>query len=291
MLLIADGGSTKTNWCIIENSGQQTFFDSEGYNPYFVDDAYIIKSLNKVWLSTIKKLNISEIYFYGAGVQNEDKANVIKEALKVLFPNSTSFVGHDLLASARALLGSRPGFAAILGTGTNSCIYDGTKIIRHVDSGAHILGDEGSGFYMGKRLLIDYMRGNMPKEISDNFKEAYQLTTDDIHEAVYSKPLANRYCAGFSKFINEENLKDDYLYNLVKISFHDFFKNIVSVYPSYKDYSFNCIGSVGYNFRSILTEVASEWGMETGKIIKSPLLDLVEYHTGATNIMNDDLIA
>ena len=279
MLFSADGGSTKTNWCIIESSGKQVFFDSEGYNPYFVDSDYIVQSLRKIVGTTANRMKISKVYFYGAGVQNEEKAVIIKQALKVVFPNSTSYVGHDLLASARALLGSNAGFSAILGTGTNTCLYDGSKITHHVDSGAHILGDEGSGFYMGKKLLIDYIRGHMPQTIAESFKAAYQLTTDDIHEAVYSKPLANRYCAGFSKFITESNLKSDYIYDLVKSSFEDFFKKIVSKYPSYQDYTFNCIGSVGYNFRDILTIVATEWGMETGKIIKSPLINLIEFHT------------
>lgn len=289
MLLIADGGSTKTSWCVIDNFGTKTFFDSEGYNPYFVDSEYIIKSLTKILPTELQKFNVSKIYFYGAGVQNEDKAVVIKTALKTIFTNSVIFVGHDLLASARALLGMEAGFAAILGTGTNSCLYNGSKITHHVDSGAHILGDEGSGFYMGKKLLIDYMRGHMPVEISHDFRDKYQLSADDIHEAVYSTPLANRYCAGFSKFITESNLSNPYIRDIVTSSFDDFFKKIVSKYPDYKMYTFNCIGSVGYNFREILIEVAEKWGMQTGKIIKSPLPDLVKYHILTNGTVKDNL--
>jgi len=289
MLLIADGGSTKTSWCVIDSVEQRSYFETEGYNPYFVNSEYITTSLTSKLPGNLQRSDIKNIHFYGAGVQNEDKAGVIKEALITIFPNSVIFVGHDLLASARALLGGKSGFAAILGTGTNSCLYDGEDITFHVDSGAHILGDEGSGFYMGKKLLIDYMRGHMPVDISASFKDAYQLTADDIHEAVYSKPLANRYCAGFSKFISEANLDNAYIRDVVKSSFDDFFKKIVSKYPNYQEHTFNCIGSVGYNFREILTEVATEWGMSTGKIIKSPLPDLVEYHTLIGKTSKNDL--
>ena len=289
MLLIADGGSTKTSWCVIDRVGHKSYFETEGYNPYFVNSEYITTSLTNKLPADLKRSDITNIYFYGAGVQNEDKALVIKNALKIVFPNSVSFVGHDLLASARALLGTNSGFAAILGTGTNSCLYNGKEITNHVDSGAHILGDEGSGFYMGKKLLIDYIRGHMPLEISASFKEAYQLTADDIHEAVYSKPLANRYCAGFSKFINEANLHNPYIRDIVKSSFDDFFRKIVSKYPRFQEHTFNCIGSVGFNFREILIEVATEWGMGTGKIIKSPLPDLVDYHILISETSENDL--
>ncbi|MEJ6979696.1 N-acetylglucosamine kinase [Pedobacter sp. P351] len=278
MILIADGGSTKTSWCVIDSVQERSYFETEGYNPYFVSSEYIIASLTRKLPAGLNPSDIRGIYFYGAGVQNESKAKVIKDALGDIFLNSVVFVGHDLLASARALLGVNSGFAAILGTGTNSCLYNGKNITHHIDSGAHILGDEGSGFYIGKKLLIDYIRGQMPVEISASFKEIYQLTVDDIHEAVYSKPLANRYCAGFSRFINDANLSNTYVRDVVKSSFDDFFRKIVSRYPKYEDYTFNCVGSVGYSFSGILTEVAKEWGMEVGKIIKTPLPDLVNYH-------------
>jgi len=278
MLLIADGGSTKTNWCVIDSKGQRSYFNSEGYNPYFVDSDYIVASLSKVLPGNLNKEAVGSIYFYGAGIQNREKASVLVDAFKVIFPNSLAWVEHDLLASARALLGFEAGFAAILGTGTNSCLYNGTEIIHHIDSGAHVLGDEGSGFYIGKRLLIDYLRGAMPEELHKSFKAEYNLTSDEVHEAVYSKPLANRYCAGFSRFIADNYNDFEYSRNLLKAAFNDLFKNIISLYPDYQQYKFNCIGSVGHHFQDILKEVATEWGMEIGKILQAPLDGLVEYH-------------
>ena len=278
MIIIADGGSTKTNWCLLNDENKKAYFNTEGYNPYFVTTEYVADSLKKNLPKDLQFDKISEVNFYGAGVHNDEKANQLKEAIKTVFTSSKVFVGHDLLAAARALLGDKPGFAAILGTGTNTCIYDGKEITHQIDSGAYILGDEGSGSYIGKKLLIDYLRGYMPESVSKNFYETYKLSHDDIEENVYSKPLANRFCASFAKFAYEETSDRQYTRGLVKSAFSDFFKNLVSHYPNYKNYSFNCIGSVGYSFRDILEEVANEYGMQMGKLLRSPIDDLVLYH-------------
>ena len=278
MIIIADGGSTKTNWCLLNDEGQKVYFNTEGYNPYFVDGEYVIDSLKKNLPEDLQYDKITEVNFYGAGVHNEEKANELKEAFQVVFHSSKIFVGHDLLAAARALLGKSKGFAAILGTGTNTCIYDGDDVSYQIDSGAYILGDEGSGCYIGKKLLLDYLRNFMPEAVRANFWETYKLTPDDIQENVYSKPLANRFCAQFSKFVYDNTANIEYTHNLVKSSFNDFFKNLVSHYPNYQDYELNCIGSVAYNFRNVLEEVATEWNMKLGKLVRSPIDDLVKFH-------------
>ena len=278
MIIIADGGSTKTNWCLLNDEGQKVYFNTEGYNPYFVDGEYVIDSLKKNLPEDLQYDKITEVNFYGAGVHNEEKANELKEAFQVVFHSSKIFVGHDLLAAARALLGKSKGFAAILGTGTNTCIYDGDDVSYQIDSGAYILGDEGSGCYIGKKLLLDYLRNYMPEAVRANFWETYKLTPDDIQENVYSKPLANRFCAQFSKFVYDNTANIEYTHNLVKSSFNDFFKNLVSHYPNYQDYEINCIGSVAYNFRNVLEEVATEWNMKLGKLVRSPIDDLVKFH-------------
>lgn len=278
MIIIADGGSTKTNWCLINETGQKIYFNTEGYNPFFVNTEYIINSLKKNLPEDIETGKVKEVNYYGAGVHNEEKADIIEKALIRVFTNAKVYVGHDLLAAARALLGTSPGFAAILGTGTNTCIYDGKEVVFNIDSLAHILGDEGSGCYIGKKLLGDYCRGYMPETVRENFWNTYKLTVDDIMDNVYTKPLANRFCASFSKFVYDNMVNIEYSRNLVKSSFTDFFKNLVSHYPDYKNYSFNCIGSVGYNFRNVLEEVAVEYGMKVGKIIRSPIDDLVKFH-------------
>ena len=278
MIIIADGGSTKTNWCLIDDSGKKIYYNTEGYNPYFVSTEYIVSSLKKGLPVDLPFDQITEVNYYGAGVHNDEKAKIVEDAIQAFFKNAKVCIGHDLLAAARALLGTSVGFAAILGTGTNSCIYDGKDIGFKIDSAAYILGDEGSGSYIGKKLLTDYIRGYMPEEVRETFWETYKITPDEVMDEVYTKPLANRFCASFSKFVYDNNVNLEYSRNIVKTSFVDFFTNLVSQYPNYKDYSFNCIGSVGYNFRNVLEETAEEFGMKVGRIIRSPIEDLVKYH-------------
>jgi N-acetylglucosamine kinase-like BadF-type ATPase len=269
MIIIADGGSTKTNWCLLNEDGKKVYFNTEGYNPYFSSIEYIVNSLNENLPTDLEKDKITEVNYYGAGCSTAEKRKQVEDAMSQVFTKAKINIGHDLLAAARALLGRTAGFAAILGTGTNTCIYDGKDIVNNIDSGAYILGDEGSGCYIGKKLLTDYIRGYMPEAVRALFWETFQLTPDDVNEQVYTKPLANRFCASFSKFVYDNN---------VKTSFEDFFKNLVTHYPDYQKYTFNCIGSVGYNFRNVLEEVATENGMVVGNIIRSPIDSLVKFH-------------
>ena len=278
MILIADGGSTKASWCMIDDQGVTSNFDTEGYNPHFVDAEYIIQSIHANFPARIEKNRIREIYFYGAGCM-AGKSVIVEHALNAVFPQAKTEVSMDLLAASRALLGRTSGFAAILGTGTNTCLYDGRSMIQNIDSLGFLLGDEGSGGAIGKRLLSDYMRDYLPDNLTKDFFNSYRLTFDDIMHEVYTQPMANRYCAGFCKFIIQ-HMDEDYMQQLVRLSFRDFFSNLVSRYPKYQSYSFNCVGSIGYGFRLILTGVANDFGMTVGNIIQSPMEGLVRYHAG-----------
>lgn len=278
MIIIADGGSTKTNWCLVTEEGKKVYFNTEGYNPYFSSTAYIVQSLMENLPTDLEKNEITEVNYYGAGCSTDDMRNIVAEAMKAVFTRARVYIGHDLLAAARALLGTNEGFAAILGTGTNTCIYNGKEVTHNIDSGAYILGDEGSGCYIGKKLLVDYLRGYMPEPVRKLFWETYKLTPDDVNEQVYTQPRANRFCASFSKFVYDNPVNIEYSRNIVRTSFEDFFRNLVRHYPDYQRYTFNCIGSVGYNFRNVLEEVVTENGMVIGNIIRSPIDNLVKYH-------------
>lgn len=278
MIIIADGGSTKTNWCLLDDNHKKIYFNTEGYNPYFVDSDYIVNSLKKGLPNDLPLDKIQEVNYYGAGVHNDEKAKIVADAFRELFPNAKIEIGHDLLAAARALLGKEAGFAAILGTGTNTCIYDGDKITHNINSAAYILGDEGSGSYIGKKLLTDFVRSLMPEDVAKAFYDTYKLSEDEIMDNVYTKPLANRFCASFSKFVYDNNVNIEYTRKIVDDSFEAFFSNLVSKYPNYKEYTFNCIGSVGYNFRNVLEDKANQYGMQVGKILRSPIDDLVQFH-------------
>ena len=278
MILIADGGSTKCSWCQLDDARNRVYFNTEGYNPDFIDTAAIVASLNQNLPSTLPHEEVTDVHFYGAGVSSAQKAEVIAAALRQVFPKAKAHVTEDLLAAARALLGHKPGFAAILGTGTNSCLYDGEKIIYNVDSLGYFLGDEGSGSHFGKRLLRDYLRGLLPDGLQEIFKETYSLgSRNDILDRLYNQPLPNRYLANFAKFAYDHN-NVSYCREIVLEGFETFFQNLVLHYPRFQEYTFNCVGSVGYNFRDVLTQVAKNHDMEVGKIIRSPIDDLVAFH-------------
>jgi glucosamine kinase len=276
MILIADSGSTKTNWCLVDATNNSISFHTEGYNPYFVDTSYISNSLHAHLPGAMQTEAVKEIHFYGAGCAS-GKDDIIQAALQAVFSNAQIHIAMDLLAAARALLGSTPGFAAILGTGTNTCLYDGQTIVQNIDSLGFVMGDEGSGAAIGKKLLADYMRGYMPSSIQKLFWEAYQLGPTELMHTIYALPLANRYCAGFCNFISD-HIQNEYLRGLVKTCFKEFFTNLVSKYPGYAAYTFNSVGSIAYHFKTILEEVSRDYGMRTGHIILSPMHGLVEYH-------------
>jgi hypothetical protein len=279
MILIADSGSTNANWCLIRRNNDKEYFKTEGYNPHFVDKDYIIESLHKSLPGYIEFNQVAEVDFYGSGCM-AGKSVVVKTALSEIFKKAKVNVDLDLLAAARALLGRECGFAAILGTGTNTCIYDGKEITHNIDSLGYMLGDEGSGSYIGKKLLQDYLRGYMPDIVSIKFGNAIGLSFDEIFDRVYAQPLPNRFCAGFAEFAGE-NIIIPYLHNLVKETFSDFFTHLVGHYPDYQKYTFNCLGSVGFYFKDILKDVAADFGMEIGKIIRSSMEGLVKYHSFA----------
>lgn len=276
MILIADGGSTKANWCLICPGKEVLYFNTEGYNPYYVDSAYIRQSLHNTLPAVVPRTEITEVHFYGAGCEPSTEA-VIIQALNGLFENAVISVGSDQLAAAKALLGNDPGFAAILGTGTNTCLYDGEVITHSIDPLGYMMGDEGSGSYIGKKLLIAYCREYLPLPVRQQFFATYGLTKEDIMERIYKGQLANRFCAGFSKFV-KQHLDDDFVYQLTSEAFHDFFRSLVCHYPDYTRYTLNCVGSIAFHFEDILKETAAHYGMVTGKIIQDPIQGLAHYY-------------
>lgn len=284
MILIADGGSTKTSWVLLDPEGAQLPFETEGYHPFFVGSDYIRASLTAKLPGTVKEKarSVNRIYFYsaGGGYSTETDDILIKGMLS-LFPEAQITIESDLLAAARSLLGDQEGFAAILGTGANSCIYNGTEIVANVESLGFLLGDEGSGSFIGKKLVGDYIRDVMPHKVRDAFFQTYQLTGMDLLNKVYEHPVANRYCASFAKFVGDHLPEDLYYEQLVMSAFRDFFRNIVSCYPNYRQHRFNCVGSIAFHFRELLERVILEQEMTPGVIEKDPMKGLVAYHAAS----------
>ncbi len=304
MKLIADSGSTKTDWTAIgsdtgcaDSSRKTVKFHTAGYNPNYMSSSEILDDLSASIPASLDPKNVEEVCFYGAGISDATSA-VLLAALHGAFPNAIRMtVESDLLGSARALLGNSPGFAAILGTGMNSCLYDGTKIIRNVASLGFFLGDEGSAGHIGKSLLRDYLRGSIPDEVHGAVAALLgNKPNSQIIAELYSSPKPNTYCASLCEWISvtalpQEN-KDknsapaansaaaaEYCHGLIADSFRAFFENVVSLYPDYQKYSLNCIGSVAFHCRPILEELAREYGMELGKILRPPMDGLIEYHS------------
>lgn len=279
MILIADGGSTKTSWCLINAAGRKIHFNTEGYNPYFAKQDYIENSLRNSLPNYLDAPQIKEVYYYGAGCSTDKNKKTVANAMQKVFENAQICIEHDLLAACRSLLRNQPGFVAILGTGTNTCLYNGEKITLNIDSLGYFLGDEGSGSNIGKRLLADYMKGFMPSGLSKSFYNIYELTNEDIFDHIYNKPLPNRFCASFSKFLYDfKSIYPDYAADVVDTAFTAFFEKLVIHYPDYKKHLLNCIGSVGYSFRDRLSIVADKYEMGVGIITRSPIDDLVAYH-------------
>lgn len=276
MILIADSGSTKTTWSFFDRKGNRKDFITEGYNPYYLEANYIISSIRKSLGENIFFHEILHIYFYGAGCE-DSKKDIILISLQTLFKNAKIEVDSDMMAASKALLGNGTGLACILGTGTNSCLVSNGKIVHQVESLGFLLGDEGSGAYLGRKLLSLYARKALPERIMNCFYEDYGILPNEILSHFYDAKLQNRFAAGFSPFL-KNNISDLLIQSLVREGLVDFFENIISKYPNFKIYELNCVGSIGFVFKDILSSVAEDFGMVLGKIYQSPMDSLCNYH-------------
>lgn len=275
--LIADLGSTKAGWHF--QSGEKVVsFQTGGFNPYFFTSTRLSKTLSHDIIPHLEGEIPEQVFFYGAGCAAEDRKAIVRDAFKSLFQKSNIEVSDDLLGAARGLLQKNSGFISILGTGMNNGLYDGEKITDQVDSLGFILGDEGSGTSIGKRILKAFLRKEFPPELRSEFEAAYKMSRDDIVLSIYSGTEVNRFIAGFTRFAVQRQT-NSFIHELIKNSFIEFFEKIVTKLPSYHEYSFNCIGSVGFHFSTILSEVSSQFEMKTGSILQSPLEGLVKFHS------------
>lgn len=280
MILIADSGATKTEWaCISRDGATRIGFFSQGYNPNYITGTQIVADIRANLPDGLSPDLVDEIYFYGAGVTELQYPFMEKTLREVFTKASQVFIAMDTLASCRALLQREPGFAAILGTGANSCLYDGCNEGLNVDSCGFILGDEGSGGYLGKRMITDYIRHNMPDRVYKLVGKELGRTNDELIDVIYTKPFPNRFCAQYARFICEHLDFDPYFPALVTDAFRKFFERIVTHYPDYQKYTFNSVGSVGYYFKPLLQSVVEEFGMKMGTVLKAPMEGLIKYHT------------
>ncbi len=279
MILIADSGSTKTDWRLIDDNKKIYQFRTGGMNPYFMSSEGITEIIRRELLPEMNSGEIKEIYFYGAGCSSEEKCNVVANGIHALFSTAAIEIHHDMLAACRAHCGREKGIVAILGTGSNSCLYDGEKIVSQVPSLGFILGDEGSGTHIGKKLLRALFYGELSDDLVKKFEERFHLSKDDVLENVYKKPLPNQFLASFMHFVFQ-NRSEIIFSKMVHESFAEFFNRHICKYNDYGAYQFHCTGSVGFYFTDLLRQVAAEKGVSIGKITESPIAGLTLYHLG-----------
>jgi len=275
MILIADSGSTKTTWVLIDKaSGGLLTCKTQGINPFYQNSDNIYNTIETEFSLDITK--IEEVSFYGAGCANSQKNAIVKEALEKYFQVEKISVASDLLGAARSLCLRSEGIAAILGTGSNSCLYNGEEILKNVSPLGFVLGDEGSGAVLGKKLLSDVLKNQLPERIINDFFEMFGQTAAEILENVYRKPFPNRYLASFTIFLSKY-IEEEPLHNLVRKSFIEFFERNIKQYES-NIKTINFTGSIAWHFRDILNLAAKDCGYQLGKVVKDPMEGLVEYH-------------
>ncbi|MDR2145592.1 MAG: ATPase [Tannerella sp.] len=276
MILLADGGSTKVDWRVVENGKEIKQVFTKGANPFFRTREDISEELKAALYPEIKEFTFNSVHFFGAGCANPEKNDVVRKAIADHIQTSEIEVDTDMLGAARGLCGHEKGIACIIGTGSNSCYYDGNRMVENVSPLGYILGDEGSGAVLGRLFVGSLLKNQLTKGLKEQFLQEYGLTPADIIEKVYRQPLVNRFLAGFAPFIRK-NIVDKSVENIVYHSFIDFYKRNAMQY----DFNQNIIhftGSVAYHFQDILRRAGEDLGLKIGKIDPSPMEGLIRFY-------------
>lgn len=274
--LIIDSGGTKAEWVFLDNNGKKASGSTPGIHPFFLTENELSEQLEKV-VTSLPSGEVHRIFHYGTGTNSIENCARLQRAYQHVFPEAEIEINTDLLAVARALCGQQNGIAVIMGTGSNAGLYDGTALIKTTGGLGYALGDEGSGAYMGKQLLNYFLNGLLPTDLSHSLREEYELTRESIVESVYRKPFPNRYLASMAPFLSN-HLTDPFIWELVLDAFRAFFQMNVQPLQGSDTYPLYFVGSVAFHFSKPLYEIADEFGMDIGKIAKTPIEGLINYH-------------
>jgi len=275
MILITDSGATKADWCVSAQGKQLQRIVTKGLNPYFTQEDEIEREIKSSLLPELQCEKIDAVYFYGSGCTPE-KIPTMQNVLSKCFDTKNIEINSDMLGAARGLCGRNPGIVSILGTGSNSCFYDGKEIVSNVSPLGYILGDEGSGAVLGKLLVGDLLKNQLPQELKEKFLLEFDLTPAKIIERVYRQPFPNRFLASFSPFILK-NIEEPALKSLVFNSFMSFLVRNVMQYD-FKQYPVHFTGSIAFYFRVILEEAVLAAGMKLGNVVRNPVEVLAGFH-------------
>ena len=276
LTLITDAGSTKTEWVVVEKGKVVNRLITSGFNPNYAGYEKLLDILNKE-LDGLPA--VDAVYYYGSGCGSEIRQNEVRQYLKVRFEKAQEIVvTHDLMAAAHALLGHEPGIACILGTGANSCLYDGLQITDRAVSLGYLVGDEGSGCYIGRKLARAYFYDLMPLELKLEFEKDYQLNIKDFIDNVYHRPESSKYLAGFTAFAGEHQ-SNPFIQQLVKSCFKEFIEAFVLRYKDCRNYRVCFVGSVAFYFQYLVHDCLAEEGLTMGKVMRSPMEGLIQLYS------------
>lgn len=274
--IIADSSSTRTEWAMVDGDTLIERATTTGLNPYFQSRREISHVIRLELPERFFRRRWNHVYFYGAGCNSEQKNKIVEMSVVAQFKTPVT-VCSNLLGAARSLLGDQAGLACILGTGSNSCLYDGREIVKTVSPLGFILGDEGSNAYMGKRMVADILRGIAPARLADYFFKRFNLTPEEVMDSIYSRPLPSSTLAGYSAIL-ADNLDLPYVESLIYNSFTDFFERNIAFYD-YRRSPISFVGSTAMNYKHILTRAASDFGASVGTVCASSLPGLIQYHS------------
>lgn len=276
-ILLADSGATKCEWCLVLPKKKPKVFFTQGISPYFQNTAQIESIIRNELLPSLKKQEIDEVYYYGTGCASPANAKLVEKAIVNVYPKAKIEVTHDLMGAARALCGLEKGIACILGTGSNSCYYDGKKIAKNSPGLGYVLGDEGSGAYLGKKVIQYYLYNTFDEDLRYKFDLKYHTNKIEILEQVYKQPLPNRYLASFALFLTE-NRGHYMIENIIEDGLNDFFFTHLCKFGESWKYPINFVGGVAFGFKDKIIELCDSYEFEFGQVLKNPMEGLIQFH-------------
>lgn len=276
MILVTDSGSTKADWIVVDDKAPMQKFSTAGFNPYFHDEVFIVNELKlNSGLSGLSE-KVSAVHFFGAGCSSPERNEIVRNALSKYFVNAKIYVDSDMVGAVLATCGNDPGIVGILGTGSNSCYYDGKTIHKNNFGLGFIMGDEGGGSYFGKKLITHYLYGIMPENIRSKFNQQFEMNKEIMIANVYNNPKANVWLASFAKFF-VDNREEEWVRKIVGKGIEEFFDLYICGYPEYKNVEVHFVGSMAYYFDELIREIAKHKEVRVKKIIRHPINHLAEY--------------
>jgi len=287
LIIVADSGSSKTDWVVIDENGRQIDkIRTIGFNPYFQTTEQIFKETQKGFNHLAAQLNaVAEVHFYGAGCSSPEKNQIVSDALQPIFTHAKINICHDLEAAAVATLGDNSGIACIIGTGSNSCVWENNQVIDNIPSHGYIFGDEASGSYLGIALLKRYLSGQLDQELITSFDQTFGFSIEQILNATYREPSPNVFLAQFATFYSQHP-ENETLQKIIYDGFSRFFEVRVLPYPNYENLNLGFVGSIAYYFQPILQRVAKEHHATITQIVQCPIDNLVAYHNPKSQLIN-----